>query len=108
MGSLCGQVNMAWRMNHSTVTLFLFPLLQKQTGLKWRPAQMNAKPSNAFLASTYSNITDSLQGLQMIKTPEDINVAQQWYRRGFLKNVVLLKLCIRDAVPFLSEENTCI
>lgn len=27
MGSLCGQVNMTWRMNRSAVTLFLQPPL---------------------------------------------------------------------------------
>lgn len=44
MGSLCGQGNMAWRMNRRAVTLFLFlPHVLKQTGLKRRRSQAKAK-----------------------------------------------------------------
>ncbi len=44
MGSLCGQVNMAWRMNRSTVTLFLFPLSKSRLDWNERWHKKNAKP----------------------------------------------------------------
>lgn len=44
MGSLCGQVNMARRMNHSAVTLFLFPLSKSRLTLnEGRPLKKGEK-----------------------------------------------------------------
>lgn len=37
MGSLCGQVNMTWRMNRSAVTLFLQPPYLMHTEPNWKP-----------------------------------------------------------------------
>lgn len=44
MGSLCGQVNMAWRMSRSTVTLFLFP--PSKSRLDWNEGRPQKKMPN--------------------------------------------------------------
>lgn len=41
MGSLCGQVNMTWRMNRSAVTLFLQLPHLMHTEPNWKPLKKN-------------------------------------------------------------------
>lgn len=72
MGSLCGQVNMAWRMNRSAVTLFLFPLSKSR--LDWnegRPEKCQTKNKPIFslkLVKYQWFSTPKVYQLHMIKT----------------------------------------
>lgn len=72
MGSLCGQVNMAWRMNRSTVTLFLFPLSKSR--LDWnegwsKKCQTKNKPIFSLELVKYQWFsTPKVYQLHMIKT----------------------------------------
>lgn len=106
MGSLCGQVNMAWRMNHSTVTLFLSPTPPKAdwTEMKAGSNKCQAKQcAFSFNIFKYHWFPFKVNKPPMIKTPQDITVAQQQYRRGLnYVFVMLFCFCLNKKCAFKS------
>lgn len=68
MGSLCGQVNMPQRMNHSAVAFFLFPLKADRTETETGPQMpIQEKASDEFFTQSdkllWPDISDSTQVL---------------------------------------------